>query len=81
MECHKEQRVFQESLMGILASVICNTSFSAPRKAACPADFMPSQQDKRPKPKRLTRKQVASNLRIFFSAQIAAQEKLQKERG
>ena len=77
LDQHKEQTQQHELLAGIVACTIANHSFSPPKKALLPADYMPSQwairQHQRNPAPRLNRKQVASNIGCFLRACMAAQ--------
>ena len=64
-----------ELLAGIVAAVVVNHSMGAPKKAAVPADFMPSEWENRQppqKPVRLNRQRVASQVRSFLQGQAKA---------
>ena len=75
MTRHREQIQRFELLAGIIASTIVNHSFSPPKKAVSPGDFMPSEwshrvQMQEPRPPRLNRKRVAQNVRFFLMRRI-----------
>ena len=72
----REVRNHQELLAGIVAAELRNRSYYRSEKWAIPRDFTPSYQGaKSDRPKRRSRKQIAQDVRNFFEAEMAVQEK------
>jgi len=73
---HHARLEHQELLVGIVAAEIRNSGMRAPRKAAVPADFMPSQRaHKVREPKRLRRsdgQRVSDDIRTWLDAMRAS---------
>lgn len=70
-ERHKQEREYQELLVGIQVSTLANHSFSAPKKAYKPYDFMPTKvMEKKMAEDAMTSKNAAKWTRQSFASQL-----------